>query len=178
MSKLADRPSIDSGNFSCGDRSLYIQVIAEIDTWYWRDCCMPILALLAGPRLINGFRVPERLKLFLSLTNLFHAHALPRALTTSTETALTVLALHYWPFDRRQGNSTDNLSLALVVAAVTFVLRPTNIVLWIVLGGYHLTSQVRYELAAASRTFSSATTIGYVYISEIMSHLADRLSSH
>ncbi|KAJ9125245.1 hypothetical protein QFC22_000200 [Naganishia vaughanmartiniae] len=35
--------------------------------------------------------------LFLSLTNLFHAHVLTRTLTTSAETCLTVMALYYWP---------------------------------------------------------------------------------
>lgn len=36
-------------------------------------------------------------QLFLSLFNLFNAHALTRTLTTSAETCLTVIALYYWP---------------------------------------------------------------------------------
>lgn len=36
-------------------------------------------------------------KMFLSLTSLFHAHILPRALSTSQETLLTALALLYFP---------------------------------------------------------------------------------
>jgi phosphatidylinositol glycan class B len=35
--------------------------------------------------------------MFLSLTSLFHAHILPRALSTSPETLLTALALLYFP---------------------------------------------------------------------------------
>ncbi|KAI5454608.1 glycosylphosphatidylinositol anchor biosynthesis [Naganishia albida] len=49
---------------------------------------------LAGRVLGNGYREAA---LFLSLTNLFHAHALTRTLTTSAETCLTVIALYYWP---------------------------------------------------------------------------------
>jgi phosphatidylinositol glycan class B len=36
-------------------------------------------------------------KLFLSLTSLFNAHLLPRALSTSPETLLTTMALYYYP---------------------------------------------------------------------------------
>lgn len=37
-------------------------------------------------------------QLFLSLTSLFNAHLLPRSLSTSPETLLTVMALYYFPF--------------------------------------------------------------------------------
>ena len=36
-------------------------------------------------------------QLFLSMTSLFHAHLLPRALSTSPETLLTTMALYYFP---------------------------------------------------------------------------------
>lgn len=72
---------------------------------------------------------PLQPQLFLSLTNLFHAHALTRALSTSAETCLTVAALYYWPLPGVKGK----LTISLVLSAIAFVIRPTNVVLWGVL---------------------------------------------
>ncbi|OCF43763.1 hypothetical protein I317_02367 [Kwoniella heveanensis CBS 569] len=47
--------------------------------------------------------------LFLSLTSLFHAHLLPRALSTSPETLLTTMALYYFPFPKPSPPSRDPL---------------------------------------------------------------------
>jgi phosphatidylinositol glycan class B len=50
------------------------------------------------------------IQLFLSFTNLFHAHALTRTLTTSAETCLTVMALYYWPLPLSEETSRWNTS--------------------------------------------------------------------
>ncbi|WVQ93919.1 hypothetical protein IAU59_000997 [Kwoniella sp. CBS 9459] len=47
--------------------------------------------------------------LFLSLTSLFNAHLLPRALSTSPETVLTTMALYYFPLPRPSPPSRDPL---------------------------------------------------------------------
>lgn len=44
----------------------------------------------------HGYSSAEQL--FLSLTSLFNAHLLPRSLSTSPETLLTVIGLYYFPF--------------------------------------------------------------------------------
>lgn len=109
------------------------------------------------------------LQLFLSLTNLFHAHALPRALTTSAEIALTVVGLYYWPLigtntGKRGGDtSSSKLFVSLALAALAFVLRPTNIVLWVVLGIYHLSDQAKIGLGAVVRSVGLALAVGYVH---------------
>lgn len=71
----------------------------------------------------------------LSLTSVFHAHALTRALANSAETTLTTIALCLWPSlapaqlapraERRAWRR------ALAVVALTCVLRPTNAVVWV-----------------------------------------------
>nr|XP_031859915.1 uncharacterized protein CI109_004764 [Kwoniella shandongensis]KAA5526987.1 hypothetical protein CI109_004764 [Kwoniella shandongensis] len=45
--------------------------------------------------------------LFLSLTSLFNAHLLPRALSTSPETLLTIMALYYFPLPKTHSLSTS-----------------------------------------------------------------------
>ncbi|KAK8844634.1 hypothetical protein IAR55_006481 [Kwoniella newhampshirensis] len=45
--------------------------------------------------------------LFLSLTSLFNAHLLPRALSTSPETLLTTMALYYFPLPVPSSTSTS-----------------------------------------------------------------------
>lgn len=110
------------------------------------------------------------MQLFLSLTNLFHAHALPRALTTSAETALTVVGLYYWRFpqageepkQRRLEKEQGGLVISLVLAALAFVLRPTNAAIWVVLGLYHLSDQLRISWRAMLRSTVLAAVAGCV----------------
>ena len=95
--------------------------------------------LLAGKVIGRGSRETA---LFLSLVNLFHAHALTRPLSTSAETCLTVMALYYWPLPPHthpknvpgHSQSESKIALSLFLSAIAFVLRPTNMVLWMVLG--------------------------------------------
>ncbi len=59
-----------------------------------------VLGSGAGPAAVSLRYVWPRAEhqLFLSMTSLFNAHLLPRALSTSPETLLTVAALTYFPF--------------------------------------------------------------------------------
>ncbi|WVQ71180.1 hypothetical protein IAR50_000705 [Cryptococcus sp. DSM 104548] len=50
--------------------------------------------------------------LFLSLTSLFNAHLLPRALSTSPETLLTLMALYYFPLPQPVATDIDSLKRA------------------------------------------------------------------
>ncbi|ORY22978.1 GPI mannosyltransferase [Naematelia encephala] len=71
-------------------------VIASLTDWYTCRLATKIL----GPGSTAG-------ALFLSLTSLFNAHLLPRSLSTSPETLLTVMALCYFPLQESQ--APDNV---------------------------------------------------------------------
>ncbi|KAJ9108902.1 hypothetical protein QFC21_000223 [Naganishia friedmannii] len=164
---------------------------------------------LAGRVLGNCYREAA---LFLSLTNLFHAHVLTRTLTTSAETCLTVMALYYWPLPLldesmrwntersinkqaiqqssviadKQSEATlhdktkddqdeDKLNLSLALSAAAFVLRPTNIVLWLFLGIElcirSWTSTRRFQNVV--KLVGQAIIIGYVHHALVGAQNAD-----
>ena len=111
---------------------------------------------------------------FLSLTNLFHAHALTRALSTSAEASLTIIALYYWPFQSPAtpiaGNKSHSrkiefgrLALSLALSATAFILRPTNVVFWVVMGGELVIRVLRYDVSAGFKVILLATSIGFVF---------------
>ncbi|GAA5864185.1 hypothetical protein JCM8547_001284 [Rhodosporidiobolus lusitaniae] len=92
--------------------------------------------------------------LLASLTSFFHFFTLSRTFSNSTETALTTWALVYWPFPSpssspsipseddeankghpvSQQNEHPSLAVALTFAAVATIMRPSNAVIWLVLG--------------------------------------------
>ncbi|KAG8861969.1 glycosylphosphatidylinositol anchor biosynthesis [Tulasnella sp. 330] len=74
-----------------------------------------------------------RAALFFSLFSSFNALALSRTLSNSLETSLTIAALFYWPFPSDQADSR-NLPLALGLAALSCLIRPTGAIIWVFLG--------------------------------------------
>ena len=83
-------------------------------------------------------------QLFASLTSFFNFHTSTRTFSNSTETALTAWALAFWPWDtysrrplppQRKSDLRKLLPLALALAALATVIRPSNAVIWLVLGG-------------------------------------------
>ncbi|KAI6860716.1 glycosyltransferase family 22 protein [Hortaea werneckii] len=68
-----------------------------------------------------------------------------RTFSNSLETALTVFALYYWPWEwysassekrsnpRLSGRFAGNLNVSLFAAALACILRPTNVLVWMVL---------------------------------------------
>ncbi|GAA5843401.1 hypothetical protein JCM9279_002091 [Rhodotorula babjevae] len=102
-----------------------------------------------GPAYVNA-------ALFVSLSSFFNLHTATRTLSNSTETALTVWAWAYWPWDwveRRESESVDepgerreekaeevrphsSLPVALAFAALATIMRPSNAVIWLFLGGH------------------------------------------
>ncbi|KAF8610365.1 hypothetical protein BDV93DRAFT_601383 [Ceratobasidium sp. AG-I] len=70
--------------------------------------------------------------LFLSLISPFNALALTRTLSNSAETSLTTLALNFWPFSTARPRS--HFRMALGLAALSCMLRPTGAIIWIFLG--------------------------------------------
>jgi len=69
----------------------------------------------------------------------FTFYCITRTLTNSTETILTTIALYQWPWDPKlPQDSTSNLLLSLVFAAISCLVRPTSAVIWIPLSLYYL----------------------------------------
>ncbi|KPV73918.1 glycosyltransferase family 22 protein [Rhodotorula graminis WP1] len=102
-----------------------------------------------GPSYVNA-------ALFASLSSFFNLHTATRTLSNSTETALTAWAWVYWPWEwveRREGESEgkaverrgdtaherpqhSSLPVALAFAALATIMRPSNAVIWLFLGGH------------------------------------------
>ncbi|GAA5973157.1 hypothetical protein JCM11641_006297 [Rhodosporidiobolus odoratus] len=104
---------------------------------------------LLGPRYAGA-------ALLASLLSFFHFYTLSRTFSNSTETSLTALALSYWPWsffrspscpsmeadkDRPSPPSTTNeesLWASLALAALATIMRPSNGVIWLLLGAMTL----------------------------------------
>jgi len=64
----------------------------------------------------------------------FHFFAITRTLANSLETVLTVVALAYWPWTANNKVDYGGLCISLCVAAVSTVVRPTSLLMWLPLG--------------------------------------------
>ncbi|KAI9330015.1 Alg9-like mannosyltransferase family-domain-containing protein [Zopfochytrium polystomum] len=78
---------------------------------------------------------PARWALFASLVSFFNFFCATRTFSNSIETSLTSLALLFWPWP---GTSSEGVArrelLSLSIAAFACILRPTNVVIWLVMG--------------------------------------------
>jgi hypothetical protein len=101
-----------------------------------------------GFRLLGG-RAGARWTLFLSCVNWFSFFCLTRTLSNSMECSLGLVAFYYWPdtsgWMLSETASTEETAryersrrIALVLAAIIFVIRPTNSLIWLLLGVIHL----------------------------------------
>ncbi|KAI7168121.1 glycosyltransferase family 22 protein [Hortaea werneckii] len=83
--------------------------------------------------------------LFLTVVSPWQWFCSVRTFSNSLETALTVFALYYWPWDWysepnekkpgswSSGKSAIKLNVSLFAAALACILRPTNVLVWMVL---------------------------------------------
>lgn len=74
--------------------------------------------------------------LFCSLISWFTFYCVTRTLTNSTETILSTIALYYWPWEKQieaDSKKNSNLTLALLFAALSCLVRPTSAIIWILL---------------------------------------------
>ncbi|KAK4702126.1 GPI mannosyltransferase 3, partial [Phenoliferia sp. Uapishka_3] len=105
---------------------------------------VPLYWLLKVTGLDNG-----PLLAFCSLASLFNAYTSTRTFSNSTETALTTAALALWPWDSANQltslkksdevqspipASASHFAASLSLAAVATLLRPSNVIIWIVMG--------------------------------------------
>ncbi|KAI8381170.1 Alg9-like mannosyltransferase family-domain-containing protein [Radiomyces spectabilis] len=77
--------------------------------------------------------------LFATLCSWFNFFMAARTLSNAMETVFTVLALNYWPFPGLVDISLDrrwqrHYRIALGLASVACILRPTNVLIWVFLG--------------------------------------------
>ncbi|KAK4431922.1 GPI mannosyltransferase 3 [Sesamum alatum] len=71
------------------------------------------------------------------LTNWFMFFCIPRTLSNSLETILTLVSLYYWPCLRRTSSGAvpcGSRKWALVLAAIACAIRPTSAITWIYVG--------------------------------------------
>ncbi|GAA5988809.1 hypothetical protein JCM10908_006180 [Rhodotorula pacifica] len=108
------------------------------------QACIAASADMAVRRLATRVLGPPyaNAALFASLTSFFNFHTSTRTLSNSTETALTAWALALWPRETRSGERIPrqtsapggSLAGALGLAALATIIRPSNAVIWFVLG--------------------------------------------
>ncbi|KAG0053431.1 glycosylphosphatidylinositol anchor biosynthesis [Gryganskiella cystojenkinii] len=117
--------------------------------------------------------------LYLSVISWWNFFCSTRTLANSLEAALTIVALYYWPFTpsktgsgstRRVGSNIKenktltqqgSLTIALVIASLTCIFRPTSAILWIFLGLSILASDFfKGNLKAVATTIVSVILIG------------------
>ncbi|KAK4490478.1 hypothetical protein RD792_001155 [Penstemon davidsonii] len=78
--------------------------------------------------------------LFAQLTNWFMFFCIPRTLSNSLETVLTIVSLYYWPCMRNSSSSVTSGSrkCALAMAGLACAIRPTSAITWIYVGSLEL----------------------------------------
>ena len=109
--------------------------------------CMAILAALgdvATYRLaarIFGSDETARCAALFSLTSWFHWFAGSRTLLNSLESSLNAVAMAYWPFGGGVDDAAARPAVALAIAALACVLRPTAAITWVFLGLARLANQ-------------------------------------
>jgi phosphatidylinositol glycan class B len=88
--------------------------------------------------------------LILQLTNWFNYYCLVRTYSNSLETTLTIAALYYWPLSSSRKDKNESLFVALIIAALACIIRPTNGVLWAFIGvTYFLKVELKKKLQFA-----------------------------
>ncbi|CCE62613.1 hypothetical protein TPHA_0C04630 [Tetrapisispora phaffii CBS 4417] len=86
--------------------------------------------------------------LIFTLSNFFNCFAITRTFINSFEMVLTSVALYYWDWTQGKLINSRSYSFSLFVAIFTCLQRPSNGIIWIVLGVcllINLISQKRYQ---------------------------------
>ncbi|KAK6456923.1 glycosyl phosphatidylinositol synthesis [Scheffersomyces xylosifermentans] len=116
-----------------------------------------------------------RITLLLSVFNPFNWYVSTRSFSNSFETALTTVALRYWPWNNEVDYKSYVLSIA--IALITCIVRPTNSIIWIFLGLHYL-FQLRKRFYEVSKIisitiieavviFSASTLLDYSFYGQL-----------
>lgn len=76
--------------------------------------------------------------MILTLTNFFNCFIITRSFINSFEMALTCVALFYWDWNGGEHIRTADFTKSIAVAIFTCFQRPSNVLIWIILGGFLL----------------------------------------
>ncbi|KAI6800842.1 glycosyltransferase family 22 protein [Hortaea werneckii] len=110
-------------------------IAATIDFFTWRLAC----------RIYGRQSKTTHATLLLTAVSPWQWFCSVRTFSNSLETALTVFALYYWPWEWYSGpdekkpdaqvsnRSARTLSISLFAAALACILRPTNVLVWMIL---------------------------------------------
>ncbi|XP_014782625.1 GPI mannosyltransferase 3, partial [Octopus bimaculoides] len=97
----------------------------------------------------------------------FLLYTYPRTLTNGAETALTVIALYHYPWPKLKPKDRNSTLKFLLVAGLSVIVRPTSVITWILLCGWHLQNSfslrlcVLYVLAIGS-CLTLSTLVDYL----------------
>ncbi|KAI9031162.1 Alg9-like mannosyltransferase family-domain-containing protein [Hyaloraphidium curvatum] len=104
--------------------------------------------------------------LLCSIVSWFNYFCMPRAFSNTAETVLTTLGLSVWPWPHLQASSARSLPLALTIAALGCLVRPTNALIWVPVGLHFVVSAPRptgiRAIALAALIGSMALAVGMV----------------
>jgi phosphatidylinositol glycan class B len=109
--------------------------------------CMALLAALGDVAVYRlalrtfGDRSTARYAALFTLTAWFNWFAASRTLLNSLETSLNAVAMAHWSFGGEVDRSAERPRLALAIAALACVLRPTAAISWVYLGLARLATQ-------------------------------------
>ncbi|GAA6062630.1 hypothetical protein JCM10212_000292 [Sporobolomyces blumeae] len=135
------------------------------------QACVAASTDIAVSRLAGHILGPEytNAALVVSLTSFFNFFTSTRTLSNSTETALTAWALCWWPWQSREGGDSEvikenrrrapqsreggsSLMPALCLAALATIIRPSNAIIWIILGARRFVQSSPGERILLART--------------------------
>ncbi|KAK9459828.1 Alg9-like mannosyltransferase family-domain-containing protein [Lipomyces oligophaga] len=109
------------------------------------------IGLIYGPKLVQAFFAAltdiftyslanklygvsvAKYALLCSLLSAMNFHVGVRTFSNSMECTISICAMNYWPF-ARQSTSPGSLRIALVLASLACIMRPTNVLIWLYLG--------------------------------------------
>jgi phosphatidylinositol glycan class B len=113
-----------------------------------------------------------RWSLFLSVVSVFNWYVITRTFSNSLELTLTCIALSYWPWS---GLDLIQLDKSLIFAAISCFIRPTNGLIWLILGfqlllksGWIMKARIiLHTTMVTALVFSINVSIDYFYYGKI-----------
>ncbi|ODQ64611.1 hypothetical protein NADFUDRAFT_42918 [Nadsonia fulvescens var. elongata DSM 6958] len=105
-----------------------------------------------------------RISLLLNLFSAFNWYCMTRTFSNSLEMILTTTALAYWPSNRQSAICWRKFILSLSIAAFTCLLRPTNGIIWVILGTHLLVTKGNLIIIFLVGFIGSLFLIGCAYL--------------
>lgn len=100
------------------------------------------------------------MKLFTLLSSWYLFFMAGRTLSNTMETVLTLAAMNEWPLSLDRSHWKKDYRKALVWASLACVMRPTNALLWLFLGGHLLWRAQGHRCTVALSAFLITQVFG------------------